>query len=29
MFAFDGQIWITATDVRAWLNMATETGPAK
>ncbi|MGQ8630834.1 hypothetical protein ACUTJJ_05030 [Agrobacterium sp. DKPNP3] len=21
MFAFDGQIWITATDVRDWLNL--------
>ncbi|AUC13295.1 hypothetical protein [Agrobacterium pusense] len=29
MFAFDGQIWITATDVQAWLNLAAENGPAK
>jgi hypothetical protein len=29
MFAFDGRIWIAATDVRAWLGVTTKTGPAK
>ena len=29
MFAFDGRIWITATDVHAWLNLAAENGAAK
>lgn len=24
MFAFDGRIWITATDVRAWLSLTAE-----
>ncbi|ADY66132.1 MULTISPECIES: hypothetical protein [Agrobacterium] len=28
MFAFDGQIWITATDVRAWLKLAADNRPA-
>lgn len=29
MVAFDGHIWITATDVRAWHNLATENRPAE
>ena len=29
MFAFDGQIWITASDVRTWLNLTAKNGPAR